>query len=130
MLGYSGDVLQAKKRAAEAKNGVDIAYAIPKEGALMWFDSMVIPKDAPNPEQAYAFIDFMLRPDIAARNSNFVSYANGNLAAKPLVKPEILNDPGVYPNEAVFARLFTNTSPDEKLQKAITRLWTRVKTGR
>ncbi len=130
VLGYSGDVLQAKKRAAEAKNGVDIAYAIPKEGALMWFDSMVIPKDAPNPDHAYAFIDFMLRPDIAARNSNFVSYANGNLAAKPLVKPEILNDPGVYPNDAVFARLFTNTSPDEKLQKAITRLWTRVKTGR
>ncbi len=130
VLGYSGDVLQAKKRAEEAKNGVEVAYAIPKEGALMWFDAMAVPVDAPNADNAHAFIDYMLRPDVAARNSNFVAYANGNIAAKPLVKPEVLNNPGVYPNDAVFARLFTNTSPDEKLQKAITRMWTRVKTGR
>ena len=130
VLGYSGDVLQAKKRADEAKNGVEVGYAIPKEGALMWFDSMIIPADAPNVENAYAFLDFMLRPDIAARNSNFVAYANGNIAAKPLVKPEVLNNPGVYPNDAVFARLFTNTAADEKLQRTITRLWTRVKTGK
>ena len=81
VVGYSGDILQAKKRAEEAKNGIEIAYAIPKEGALMWFDSMAIPADAPNKDNALAFINFMMKPEIAARNSNFVSYASGNLAA-------------------------------------------------
>ncbi|MCZ8104736.1 MAG: polyamine ABC transporter substrate-binding protein [Burkholderiales bacterium] len=130
VVGYSGDMLQARKRAEEARNGVEVAYAIPKEGALMWFDSMVIPTDAPNKDNAYAFIDFMMRPDIAARNTNFVNYANGNAASRPLVKPEVLNNPGIYPNDAVLKRLFTNTSPDDKLQRQITRLWTRVKTGK
>jgi putrescine transport system substrate-binding protein len=129
-VGYSGDVLQAKKRADDAKNGVEIAYAIPKEGALMWFDSMAIPADAPNKDNAYAFIDFMMRPEIAARNSNFVSYANGNIASKPLVKPEITGNPGVYPSDEVMGRLFTDTTNDDKLQKQVTRLWTRVKTGK
>lgn len=130
VVGYSGDILQAKKRAEEAKNGNEIAYAIPKEGALMWFDSMAIPADAPNSENAYAFINFMMKPEVAARNSNFVSYASGNLAAKAMIKPEIVSNTGIYPNEAVMARLFTNSSPDEKLQKQITRLWTKVKTGK
>ncbi len=130
VIGYSGDILQAKKRAEEAKNGIEIAYAIPKEGALMWFDSMAIPADAPNKDHAMAFINFMMKPEIAARNSNFVSYANGNLASKALIKPEIVNNPGIYPNAEVMGRLFTNSSPDEKLQKQITRLWTKVKTGR
>jgi putrescine transport system substrate-binding protein len=129
-VGYSGDVLQARKRAEEANNGVEVQYAIPREGALMWFDSMVIPSDAPNRDNAYAFIDFMMRPEIAAQNSNFVSYASGNLAARALVKPEILNNPGIYPSPDVLKRLFTNSSADDKLQKQITRLWTRVKTGK
>ena len=130
VVGYSGDILQAKKRAEEAKNGVEVAYAIPKEGALMWFDSMAIPADAPNKDHALAFINFMMKPEIAARNSDFVSYASGNLPAKALVKAEIANNPGIYPNADVMARLFTNSSPDEKLQKQITRMWTRVKTGK
>ena len=130
VVGYSGDILQAKKRAEEAKNGIEIAYAIPKEGALMWFDSMAIPADAPNKDNALAFINFMMKPEIAARNSNFVSYASGNLAAKALIKPEIANNPGIYPTADVMGRLFTNSSPDEKLQKQITRLWTKVKTGK
>jgi putrescine transport system substrate-binding protein len=88
-VGYSGDILQARKRAIEAKNGVDIGYVIPREGALMWFDAMAIPADAPHPAEAHAFIDFMLRPDIAAANTDFLSYANGNLAAKDLIRPEI-----------------------------------------
>jgi putrescine transport system substrate-binding protein len=129
-VGYSGDVIQAKKRADEAKNGVEIAYLIPKEGALMWFDSFAVPVDAPHAAEAHAFIDFMMRPDVAAANVNFVSYASGNLAAKKLVKPEILNDPGVYPDEATFKRLFTNTAYDDKAQRIVTRLWTRVKTGK
>ncbi len=129
-IGYSGDVLQARKRAEEAKNGVEIAYIIPKEGALMWFDSMAIPADAPNADHARAFLDYLLRGDIAARNVNVVSYASGVAAARPMVKPEILANPGVYPDEATFKRLFTNTAFDERAQRVLTRQWTRVKTGR
>ncbi|AWN46749.1 spermidine/putrescine ABC transporter substrate-binding protein PotF [Methylobacterium terrae] len=129
-VGYSGDVLQARKRAREAKNDVDIAYSIPQQGALMWFDAFAIPKDAPHAAEAHAFIDFMMRPEVAAANTNFVSYASGNLAAKALVKPEILSDPGIYPDEATFRRLFTNTAYDDRTQRVVTRLWTRVRTGR
>lgn len=129
-VGYSGDVIQARKRAQEAKNGNDIMYIIPKEGALMWFDSMAIPADAKNIAEAHAFINFMLRPDVAARNSNLVNYATGNLPARALVKDEVRNNPGVYPDDATFRRLFTNTAYDERLQRIVTRQWTRVKTGR
>lgn len=128
-VGYSGDVLQAKRRAEEAKNGVEIAYIIPKEGALMWFDSLAIPVDAPNPTEAHAFIDFLMRPDVAARNSNLTRYANGNVAARPLINPEVTGNPSVYPDEGTMARLFTNTAYDERVQRAVTRIWTRVKTG-
>jgi putrescine transport system substrate-binding protein len=129
-VGYSGDVIQAKKRAEEAKNDVEIAYLIPREGALMWFDSMAIPADARNVAEAHAFIDFLMRPQVAAANANFVAYASGNLAAKQFVKPELVNDPSVYPDEATFKRLFTNTAYDDRSQRLVTRLWTRVKTGR
>ena len=129
-LGYSGDVLQAKKRAAEAKNGVEIAYVVPREGALMWFDSFAIPADAEHGREAHAFIDFMMRPEVAAANTNFVAYASGNLAAKVFVRPEILADPGIYPDPETFRRLFTNTAYDERTQRIVTRIWTRVRTGR
>ena len=129
-VGYSGDVIQAKKRAEEAKNDVEIAYLIPREGALMWFDSMAIPADARNVAEAHAFIDFLMRPQVAAANANFVAYASGNLAAKQFVKPELANGPSVYPDEATFKRLFTNTAYDDRAQRVVTRLWTRVKTGR
>jgi putrescine transport system substrate-binding protein len=129
-VGYSGDVLQAKKRAEEAKNNVEIAYLIPREGALMWFDSLAIPADAKNVAEAHAFIDYLMRPEVAAANTNFVAYASGNLAAKQFVNPDILNNPGVYPDDATFRRLFTNTAYDERAQRVVTRAWTRVKTGR
>ncbi len=129
-IGYSGDILQAKSRAEESGNGVEIAYYIPKEGALMWFDVMAIPADAPHPDEAHEFINFMLRPEVAAANTNFVSYASGNLAAKELIKPEIRNDPGIYPDEETFQRLFTNTAYDERSQRIVTRQWTRIKSGR
>jgi putrescine transport system substrate-binding protein len=129
-LGFSGDILQARKRAKEAGNGVEIEYIIPVEGAQMWFDSMVIPKDAPNAENAHIFINYMLRPEVAAANSNLVEYANANILSKPLVKPEVRDNPNVYPTPEVLARLFTNTAYDERLQRAVTRIWTRVKTGR
>jgi putrescine transport system substrate-binding protein len=129
-VGYSGDVLQARRRAEEASNGVEIAYLIPREGALMWFDSFAIPADAKNVAEAHAFIDYMMRPEVAASNSNFVSYASGNGEARKLVKPEILSNPGIYPDEAMLKRLFTNSAYDERTQRLVTRLWTRVKTGR
>ncbi len=129
-IGYSGDILQARKRAAEAGSATRIAYAIPREGALMWFDSLAIPADAKNVEEAHAFIDYMLRPAVAARNTNTVSYANGVGASRPLVAPDILADPGIYPDPATFGRLFTNTAYDERTQRIVTRLWTRIRTGR
>ncbi len=129
-VGYSGDVVQARARAVEAGNDVEVAYAIPREGALMWFDSFAIPADARNKAEAHAFIDFMLRPEVAAANANLVKYASGNLAAKPRIDPAILENPGIYPDEATMKRLFTNTAYDERTQRVVTRLWTRVKTGR
>jgi putrescine transport system substrate-binding protein len=129
-VGYSGDVLQAKKRAEEAKSQVDIAYFIPREGALMWFDGFAIPADAKHVAEAHAFIDYMLRPEVAAANTNFLSYASGNLPAKSQVRPDIAADPGIYPDEQTFRRLFTNTSYDERTQRLVTRLWTRIRTGR
>ncbi|QRM29529.1 polyamine ABC transporter substrate-binding protein [Microvirga sp. VF16] len=129
-VGYSGDMIQAKSRAEEAKNGVEVGYVIPREGALMWFDSFVIPADAKNAAEAHEFINFMLRPEIAAMNTNFVSYASGNLAAKQHIDKAILDNPGIYPDEATMKRLFTNTAYDERSQRTVTRLWTRVKTGR
>ena len=128
-VGYSGDILQARDRAAEAANGVNIAYSIPKEGALMWLDSFAIPADAPHPDEAHAFIDFMLRPDIAARNSNFVNYANGNKASQPLLNESVREDPAIYPDEAVMAKLYTTTPNDPRTQREVTRIWTAVKTG-
>ncbi len=128
-VGYSGDVLQARDRAAEAANNVNIAYSIPKEGALMWLDGMAIPADAPHPDEAHAFINFMLKPEIAARNSNFIFYANGNLASQQFLDEAVRKDPGVYPDEATVAKLYTTTSGDPRQQREITRIWTEVKTG-
>ncbi len=129
-VGYSGDILQARKRAKEANAGVDIAYAIPKEGALMWFDSLVIPADAGNKDAALKFIDFVNRPEIAAKNSNFIQYASGNLAAQKHLDAAVLNDPGIYPKPDVIARLYTITPYDDRTQRTVNRMWTRVKTGR
>ena len=96
----------------------------------MWFDSFAIPVEAAHPDEAHAFIDFMMRPEVAAANTNIIAYASGNLAAKAFVKPEILADPDIYPPPEVMVRLFTNTAFEEHVQRAVTRLWTRVRTGR
>ncbi len=129
-VGWSGDTYQARARAKEAANGVDIEYAIPKEGTLMSLDSIAIPKDAPHVDEAYAFIDFLLRPDIAARNTNATNFANGVLASKDLVSQDILNNKSIYPDPDTMKRLFTVTSYDQSVQKYVTREWTRVKTGK
>jgi putrescine transport system substrate-binding protein len=130
VLGYSGDVKQAQKRAAEAKNGVEIGYVIPKEGAQLWFDNLAIPKDARNVAEAHALIDFLLRPEVAAKNSNFISYANGNAASRALIDKAILEDKTIYPDEATMKSLYTIQSHDQKTQRVMNRLWTRIKTGR
>jgi putrescine transport system substrate-binding protein len=128
-VGYSGDVLQARDRAAEAGGNVNVVYSIPKEGALMWLDAMSIPADAPHPDEAHAFINFMLKPEIAARNSNFIFYANGNLASQEFLDEAVRNDPAIYPEEATVAKLYTTTAGDPRQQREITRIWTEVKTG-
>jgi putrescine transport system substrate-binding protein len=130
VVGWSGDIMQARARAAEAKNGVEIGYAIPKEGAQMFFDNLAIPADAKNVSEAYELIDYLYRPDVAAKNSDFLSYASGNLAAQKLIDPKILNDKNIYPDDAALKKLFVITARDPATQRIINRLWTRVKTGR
>ena len=130
VVGWSGDIKQATKRAVEAKNGVEIGYAIPKEGAQMWFDNLAIPKDAKHVAEAHALIDYLLRSEIAARNSNFVGYANGNLASQKFVDKAVLEDPTVYPDEATMKKLFIINAQDPKTIRLSNRLWSKVKTGK
>jgi putrescine transport system substrate-binding protein len=129
VLGYSGDVLQAKRRAAEAGQGVNIAYAIPREGAEVGFDMMAIPADAPHPKAALKFIDYILRPETAAAISNRVFYKNPNKAATPLVNEEVRNDPGIYPPDEVRAKLYSATPHSQQFDRHLTRAWTEIKTG-
>ena len=128
-FGYSGDIFQAKSRAEEAKNGVTIAYTIPKEGAMLWIDQMAIPADAPHPDNAHKFINFILQPEIAADISNEVAYANPNAKATKLVDPEIRDNPNIYPSAEVRKRLFFDTPVTQQYERQRTRAWTRVKTG-
>jgi putrescine transport system substrate-binding protein len=130
VVGWSGDIKQAQKRAAEAKGGVEIGYAIPKEGAQMFFDNLAIPKDAAHVAEAHAFIDFLLKPEVAARNSNLVAYANGNLASQKLIDKAVFDDPNVYPDADTMKRLYTVNARDQKSQRVLNRLWTRIKIGR
>jgi putrescine transport system substrate-binding protein len=102
-VGWSGDILQARDRAAEAGQGVKIKYAIPKEGTIVWFDMLAIPADAKHPKNAHAFINYLMEPQVAANDSNFVNYANGNAASFPMVSDEVKNDPGIYPTPEVKA---------------------------
>jgi putrescine transport system substrate-binding protein len=130
VVGWSGDIMQARSRAAEAKNDIEIGYAIPKEGAQMFFDNLAIPADANNVAEAYELINYLYRPEVAARNSDFLSYANGNLASQKLIDPKIRNDRNIYPDAATLKKLFVITARDPATQRVINRLWTRVKTGR
>jgi putrescine transport system substrate-binding protein len=128
-VGWSGDIKQAQKRAVEDKTGVEVGYSIPKEGAQMFFDNLAIPKDAKNVDEAHALINFLLRPDIAARNSNAVAYANGNLASQKFIDKAVFEDRSVYPDAETMKRLYTITARDQKAQRVANRLWTRIKTG-
>ncbi|WP_375229523.1 polyamine ABC transporter substrate-binding protein [Roseobacter sp. S98] len=128
-FGWSGDILQARDRAAEAENGVDIAYNAPSEGALMWFDQMAIPADAPNPEAAHTFLNFIMDAQNMADASNYVYYANGNLASQPMLEEDVIGDPAIYPDEATLENLYTTTPYPAKVQRVVTRLWTKIKSG-
>lgn len=130
VVGWSGDIKQAQKRAAEAKGGVEIGYAIPSTGAQMWFDNLAIPKDAKNVAEAHALIDYLQRPEVAAKNSNLVSYANGNLASQKLIDKAVIDDKTVYPDEATLKKLYTITAHDQKTTRLMNRLWTKIKTGK
>ncbi len=128
-LGWSGDVAQARDRAAEAGQGVVVKYVIPKEGAPEGYDMMAIPVDAPHPENAHKFIDFILRPEIVADITNYVYFANPNTAATEFVADEVKNDPGIYPPEDVKAKLFPLKPHTPRFDRSLTRAWTKMKTG-
>ncbi|WP_299860003.1 polyamine ABC transporter substrate-binding protein [uncultured Roseobacter sp.] len=128
-FGWSGDILQARDRAAEAENGVEIAYSAPNEGALMWFDQMAIPADAPNPEAAHTFLNFIMDAQNMADASNYVYYANGNAASKEFLVEDVIGDTAIYPDEAALQNLYTVTTWGPREQRTLTRTWTRIKSG-
>jgi putrescine transport system substrate-binding protein len=128
-VGWSGDILQAADRAAEADRGVEVGYAIPDEGAHLWFDMLVIPADAPNPEGAHAFINFVMEAQIAADITNYVMFPNANAASNEFIDPEVLNDPTIYPSAEAKAGFWTLQPYDSRADRVATRLWTRVRTG-
>jgi putrescine transport system substrate-binding protein len=128
-VGWSGDILQARDRAAEADNGVEIEYHAFAEGSLMWFDQMAIPVDAPNPEGAHKFLNFIMDAQNMAAASNYVYYANGNAASKEFLNEDVIGDTAIYPDEETVANLYTTTPYPANVQRTVTRLWTKIKSG-
>ncbi|MCL6263762.1 polyamine ABC transporter substrate-binding protein [Craterilacuibacter sp. RT1T] len=130
VLGYGGDLNIARNRAIEAKNGVKVQPLVPAQGVGIWIDTMAIPKDAKNLDNAYKFIDYNLRPQVAAANSNYVTYAPGSLEARKYIDKENLNNPSIFPSKEVMAKSFVMKPIDPKIQRVTTRMWTEVKTGK
>jgi putrescine transport system substrate-binding protein len=128
-VGYNGDVMQARDRAHDANKGIDIKYSVPKEGTILWFDMLAIPKDAPNPDSAYAFINYIMTPQVIADISNFKRYANANTAAQPLVLDSVKDDPGIYPPPELRQKLSVQLADSAEQTRAITRIWQKFKTG-
>ena len=129
-LGWSGDVLQAKSRAEESKKDFHIKYNIPKEGAVMFFDSMAIPNDAAHVKNAHLFIDYMLRPEVAAQNSNYISYANSNAASWPMVNADVKNNPNIFPTAEMMKKLVPDLPESPEFTRTLTRTWTKFRTGK
>jgi len=129
-LTYSGDAIQVQARAREAGRGVDIGFIQPRQGAQLWFDMLAIPVDAPNPDAAHAFINFLLRPEVMAGITNQVRYPNAVPAATPLVRESVRNDPNVYPTPEMLARTFAVGALAPAAERARSRSWNRVKAGR
>jgi putrescine transport system substrate-binding protein len=128
-VNWNGQVMQARDRALEAGQGHVINYSIPKEGTISWFDMLAIPKDAPHPDSAHAFINFMQRPDIAAANSNFIKFANGNAASRDLIDESVRADPSIYPSDDISSRIFVDTAESEAYTRRLMRSWTRFVSG-
>jgi putrescine transport system substrate-binding protein len=129
-LGYSGDVVNASSTAKTNKTGVNIAYSIPKEGTVVFFDSMAIPVDAPHADAAHKFINFILKPEVIAGVTNEVNNANAVPASKALLEPDIANNPGIYPNEATMAGLVADVVVPDAVTRLRTRAWTEIRTGK
>jgi putrescine transport system substrate-binding protein len=129
-VGWSGDVLQSRDRAEEAGQGNVIKYSVPKEGTIIWFDMYAVPNDAPHPDNAHTFINFMMRPEVAAANSNFINYANGNAASLEFIDESVRNDPGVFPSDEVKAKLFPDLAESAEFTRLLNRSWTRFTTGK
>jgi len=128
-MSWSGDYAQAQARAEEAGVEINLAYTVPREGTVMWFDSMMIPADAPHPGNAHLFLNFLMRPEVIAPISNLTAYANANLASLPYLDPKIANNPAAYPPMADRAGWQAGLIYDPKLERQRTRAWSRVKTG-
>jgi putrescine transport system substrate-binding protein len=129
-LGWGGDVAQAKARAREAGKASTFTYRVPKEGALLILDMFAIPKDAPHPRNAGLFINYMLRPEVAARNSSYLHYQTSNSAAYALVDPAVYNDRGIYPSPEAWSKLSALQPRSPAYTRALNRMWTRFKAGR
>jgi putrescine transport system substrate-binding protein len=129
-VGYSGDILQSRTRAEEAKKGTVIKYSVPKEGTIIWFDMLAIPADAPHPNNAHMFINYIMQPQVTAAISNSMSYANGNAASLEFLDDAVKNDPGVYPSASVKAKLFPDLAKSADYTRLLNRTWTRFKTGK
>ena len=128
-VGWSGDILMSRDRAEEAGQGTVIKYVIPNEGTILWFDTLAIPADAKHPKNAHAFINYLMDPQVAANNTNYVNYANPNVASYALVNDEVKNDPGIYPTPEVKAKLFPSLAYNEDFTRLMTRMWTKFTTG-
>jgi putrescine transport system substrate-binding protein len=128
-VGYNGDVLQARDRAREANKGIEVKYVVPKEGSILWFDMLAIPKDAPDVESAYAYLNYIMTPQVIADISNFKRYANANAAAQALVLPAVRDDPAIYPPLELRQKLAVQLADSPEQTRAITRMWQKFKTG-
>jgi putrescine transport system substrate-binding protein len=128
-VGYNGDILQARDRARDANKGVEIKYIVPKEGSILWFDMLAIPKDAPHPDAAYAYLNYIMDPKVTAEISNFKRYANANAASAPYVLDSVKNDPSIYPPPELRQKLAVQLADSPDQTRAITRLWQKFKTG-
>ncbi len=128
-VGYNGDILQARDRAREANKGIDVKYMVPKEGSILWFDMLAIPKDAPHPEAAYAYMNYIMEPKVTAEISNFKRFANANAASEPYVLQAVKDDPGIYPPAELRQKLAVQLADSPEQTRAITRIWQKFKTG-
>jgi putrescine transport system substrate-binding protein len=128
-LGWSGDVLQARDRGAAASKPVTVRYAIPKEGAINYFDMLAIPADAPHPDNAHAFLNFLMDPEVIAKVTNKVRFANGNSASLSFVDEAIRNDPNIYPSAEVRSRLHPDLVESQEFSRELNRAWTRIRSG-